>query len=72
MMSPGLLSFSFPPPLAGKKSIPVLSPAQSLADQLLLTKQRINGEQCLHNIEIGNSQDKNCNQIWGTQKSTLG
>jgi hypothetical protein len=34
-----------------QKSNPILSSAQPLADQLLLTNQRINGEQCFHTIE---------------------
>lgn len=47
----------------GWKSSPSPSPAQSLADQLLLPNQRIIGEQCLYNIEVGDSQNKDCNQI---------
>jgi hypothetical protein len=36
-----------------KKPCPILSSAQPLADQLLLTRQRINGEHCLHKLETG-------------------
>jgi hypothetical protein len=34
---------------------PLFSSAQPLADRFLLTNQRINGEQCLHNIKIQHS-----------------
>jgi hypothetical protein len=52
------------PPTPGRKSRPIISPALSLADQLaLLTNQGMVGEQCLHNIETGDSQSKSCNQI---------
>jgi hypothetical protein len=50
------LPLSSPSPCWDWKSSPSLSPAQSLADQLLLTNQRINGEQCLHNIEAGGTE----------------
>ena len=61
-----------PPPLAGRKSIPMLSLVQSLADQLtLLTNQGISGEQCLYNFETGDSYTKDCNQIWGHRNQHL-
>jgi hypothetical protein len=45
------------PLLAGWKSCPILSPAQSLADQLLLANQGRIVEQCLHNIETFETGD---------------
>lgn len=45
--------------------IPILYPAQSLADKLtLLTSQAIIGEPYLYNIEKGDSYNRKCNQIW--------
>jgi hypothetical protein len=36
----------------------LLAGRSPLADQLLLAYQRINGEQCLHNTETGDSLNK--------------
>lgn len=52
-------------------SCPSFSPAQSLADQLLLINQRIIGKQCLYNIEAGDSQNKGYNQICKQRKQHL-
>lgn len=55
MANPHFLSLSAPS-LAGRTSSCIVSPEQSLADQLaLLTIQGIIGEQYLYNIEIGDS-----------------
>ena len=40
-----------PTPLAGRKFSPTLSPVLSLTFQLLLTNQRLNGEQCLYSVK---------------------
>jgi hypothetical protein len=72
-LNPLLLFLPFLPPPFSWLTNPslILSSAQSLADQLLLTSQRIGGEQCLHKLEIGDPQNKHysamssCNQIWG-------
>jgi hypothetical protein len=59
-------------PLAGQKPNPILFPAQSLADQpALLANQGITGEQCLHNTETRDSQNEDCNQIWGHRNQHL-
>jgi hypothetical protein len=48
-----LFSYLLPPPFSPGwwKSSPILSSAQPLADQILLTSERINGEQYLHKLE---------------------
>jgi hypothetical protein len=54
MANPLFLSLSSSHGLDQKPS-PSLSSAQPLAGQLLLTSQQINGEQCLHNIQAGDT-----------------
>ena len=60
MVSPGLssscdfllpLSPSSLPPWAERKSSPILSTAQSLADQLFINQSQIIGEHSLHSID---------------------
>jgi hypothetical protein len=55
--------FSLSPSPECQKSHPTLSSAQPLADQLLLTMQKINGEYCLHKLEIGDIWDKHYNAM---------
>ena len=52
-------------------SFPEVSSAQSLADQLLSTRQRINGEHCLHKLEIGDIWDKHCNAMSELQQGEV-
>jgi hypothetical protein len=42
-------------PLAGRSFFPILSSAQLLGDQHLLSRQRIDGKNCLHKLETRDS-----------------
>ena len=46
-------------------SHPILSSAQPLGDQHLLTRQRIDGKNCLHKLETGGSRHKPYNAMSG-------
>lgn len=54
---------------------PIFSSAQSLCNQYLLTRENINGENCLHKLEPGDSRQKHfsiksgLNQDMRTEKS---
>jgi hypothetical protein len=45
----------------------IVSSDLSSAGQLLLANQKINGEQCLYNIEKGDSWHNDCNAMSGLQ-----
>jgi hypothetical protein len=47
--------------LAGGSFYPIVSSAQPLGDQHLLTRQRINSKNCLHKLETGDSRNKHYN-----------
>lgn len=59
-----------PSPGWDQKSCPILSSAQPLADQNSLTSQKINREQCLLNIEAGDTEKKQC-QLRGQRNQNL-